>query len=108
MTKSFEEMGDDETVDELVQTLSQALKSENIDEKLVDDLVDNIIAKSGVDNPIIGNFVLIAELIDDNGDPQIMVATSERLPEWIARGMLSVADDYLSGPIGIEWTDDGG
>lgn len=106
MSKSFEEMGNEETVDELVQTLSAALKSENIDNKLVDDLVNNIIEKSGADNPIIGNFILVSEIIDAEGDPHLMVATSERLPEWIARGMLSVADDYLSNPIDIEWDDD--
>ena len=96
MSESFNEMSEDDSVDELVQTLSEAISNDK-EESIVEDLVNKIIAKCGVENPIIGNFIVVAEVITAEGDPHLMVSTSDRLPDWIARGMLAVAEDFIMG-----------
>jgi hypothetical protein len=97
----WSERADDDNVDDLIAMLSDAVRGE--DETTGQDLVDNIISdvfqSRGEDVGIIGNFVLVGEIIDENGQANLMVVTSDKLPEWIARGMLTVADEYIThGP----------
>lgn len=44
---------------------------------------------------VLGNYVLVAEIIDDDGKGELVVLTSDNLPTWVSRGMLLVADEHL-------------
>ena len=64
-------------------------------EDLVTDFLGKIIEEN--DNfGILGNFVVVGEIIDNEGKSHFMVVTSDNLPEWISKGMLVSAMDYLS------------
>ena len=64
-------------------------------EDLVTDFLGKIIEEN--DNfGILGNFVVFGEIVDNDGKSHLMVVTSENLPEWISKGMLLSAMDYLS------------
>ena len=43
--------------------------------------------------------MFIGEIINADGEAQLMVVTSDNLPEWVSRGMIMTADDYLAGGI---------
>lgn len=93
----FEDRDDEDLVDDLLASLAQALEATS-DEKLdmINELVSVVASRDEADNPIIGNFVLVAEVINGDGDANLMVATSDNLPEWIARGLLMMAEEYIA------------
>lgn len=62
-------------------------------------MVKSIVDKAGDDVLMVGNFVLSAEVIDADGESSVLVVTSDNVPEWIARGLILVAEDYLTGYI---------
>jgi len=35
--------------------------------------------------------------VGNDGEVRLMVATSENLPDWIARGMLMTAEEFIMG-----------
>lgn len=51
---------------------------------------------------VLGNFIFVGEIIDSDGDPRLIFVTSDNLPEWVARGMLSTAEDMLYNGFGEE------
>lgn len=63
-------------------------------QEMVHSLVSNIFEEA--EQPgILGNFIFIGEIIDDDGSPRLMVVKSDQLPDWIARGMLMTAEEFL-------------
>ena len=97
----WSERGDDDNVDDLIAMMAGAVNNEINTEgsDIAGDIVDNVLKSKGQDIGILGNFVLIGEIIGEDGDASLMVVTSDKLPEWIARGMLMVADEFIScGP----------
>ena len=95
----WSERGDDDNVDALIAMMAGAVNNEINTEgsDIAGDIVDNVLKSKGQDIGILGNFVLIGEIIGEDGDASLMVVTSDKLPEWIARGMLMVADEFISG-----------
>lgn len=63
-----------------------------------DVFVSDIITSFFDDNEnvgVLGNYVLVAEIIDDDGKGELVVLTSDNLPTWVSRGMLLMADEHL-------------
>tara|TARA_Y100000004_G_scaffold148100_1_gene169507 strand:+ start:761 stop:1111 length:351 start_codon:yes stop_codon:yes gene_type:complete len=97
----WSERADDDNVDDLIAMLSDAVQGqpETSGQDVVGKIIDDVFESRGEDVGIIGNFVLIGEIIDEEGQANLMVVTSDNLPEWIARGMIKLADEYISqGP----------
>lgn len=94
----FSERDDTDSVDDLLGILSDEAEvaMAESDSNIVNDLVGNIFAAHG-DGGILGSFILIGEIVGTDGDANLMVVTSDGLPEWIARGMMMTAEDYLLG-----------
>lgn len=93
----FNELGGEDSVDELLASLAQALEAQAHEEReMIHELVNTVVSREEADNPIVGNFVLVAEVISQEGEANLMVATSENLPEWIARGLLMMAEEYIA------------
>lgn len=62
----------------------------------VDDFVaDKMDHRGGV----IGNFIVIAEIVYEEGST-LGFSTSEHLPPWTAKGMLAATQEMLSLPYG--------
>ena len=59
-----------------------------------EDLVTDFLGKIIEENDNFG--ILVGEIVDNDGKSHLMVVTSENLPEWISKGMLLSAMDYLS------------
>lgn len=95
----FSEREEKDSVDDLLGILSEAaeIAMAESNSKVVNDLVGNIFKTQGDDGGILGNFILVGEVIDSGGEASLMVVTSEGLPEWVARGMIMTADDYITG-----------
>lgn len=95
----FGERGDEDSVDDLLGLLADAaeMQQEENNSNVVNELVGNIFKAQGEDGGILGNFILIGEVINADGEANLMVVTSEGLPEWVARGMIMTADDYIAG-----------
>ena len=95
----WSERGDDDNVDDLIAMMAGAVNNEINTEgsDIAGDIVDNVLKSKGQDIGILGNFVLIGEIIGEDGDASLMVVTSDKLPEWFARGMLMGADEFISG-----------
>ena len=97
----WSERGDDDNVDDFIAMMADVANANSNTEgsDIVGDIVDDVLKSKGQDIGILGNFVLIGEIIGDDGDANLMVVTSDKLPEWIARRMLMVADEFISsGP----------
>jgi len=95
----FSERDDEDSVDDLLAMLAEATKQIDEPQDMVHELVGNIFDASG-QTAVLGNFVFIGEIVDEEGLPRLMVVTSDNLPEWIARGMIMTAEDFiLGGPI---------
>jgi len=100
---------DEQLVDFLLEAYSDAVKAadgldqleETVEEEAdgsADILVSDIITSFFDDNEnigVLGNYVLVAEVIDDSGKGELVVLTSDNLPTWVSRGMLLVADEHL-------------
>lgn len=98
----FSERGDDDSIDDLLGMMAEAIKSdtENVEafsgtNEIVNDLVSNVFASKG-DMGVLGNFVLVGEVIGGDGNAHLLVVTSDNLPEWVSRGMIMAADDYIA------------
>ena len=94
----FNEREDNDSIDDLIGTLT------NNDEAMIDAnqtadnaLVENILKSRIDDVDMLGSFILVGEIIDSEGNSSLMVTTSENLPDWVARGMIMVADDFIAG-----------
>ena len=103
----WSERGDDDNVDDLLGLLADALEdSEPSDattvhaepDDMVNDLVSNVFAARG-ETGILGHFIFAGEVIGEDGFAHLMVVTSDNLPDWVARGMIMTADDYIAGGI---------
>jgi hypothetical protein len=96
--KPFSERDDDERVDDLLDMMADALNmnEETVPQDVVNDLVAKIFEERGDQIGILGNFIFMGEIINADGIPEFMVVTSDNLPEWVARGMIMTADDYLA------------
>jgi len=97
----WSERGDDDNVDDIIAMMADAVnhKVNNEGSELVGDIVEDVFKSRDQNIGILGNFLLVAEIIGEDGDSNLMVVTSDKLPEWIARGMLMVADDHIThGP----------
>lgn len=106
----WSERSDDDSVDDLLGLLADAVEANaELDElegvnvhanstDLANDLLSNVFA-AREESGIVGHFIMVAEVIGENGDPHLMVVTSDNLPEWVARGMIMSADDYIAGGI---------
>lgn len=97
----WSERADDDNVDDFIAMMADAVNHQVSSDG--SDLVGNIVADAvqsrGENVGILGNFLLISEVINDDGEANLMVVTSDKLPEWIARGMLMVADEHIThGP----------
>lgn len=97
----FSERSDEDSVDDILEMMASALQDteEYSSEEIVHNLVSKVFEERGDDISILGNFVFIGEIINADGEAQLMVVTSENLPEWVSRGMIMTADDYLAGGI---------
>ena len=95
----WSERGDDDSVDDFIAMMADAVNANTNSEgsDMVGDIVEDVLKSKGQDIGILGNFVLIGEIIGEDGDASLMVVTSDKLPEWIARGMLMVADEFING-----------
>lgn len=100
----WSERGDDDNVDDLLGLLADALEdSQSADattfhtqpDDIVNELVSNVFAARG-ETGVLGHFIFAGEIIGENGDPYLMVVTSDNLPDWVARGMVMAADDYIA------------
>jgi len=96
--KPFSSRDEEESVDDLLDMMAQALNVEEdaSAEDMVNDLVSRIFEERGDRIGVLGNFIFMGEIINADGVPEFMVVTSDNLPEWVARGMIMTADDYLS------------
>ena len=94
---------DDDSVDELLGRLADALEEEGVGvEVSPSDVVNNLVSTAFTardDTGVLGNFVLVGEIIGSDGAAHLMVVTSDNLPEWVARGMIMAADDYIAGGV---------
>jgi hypothetical protein len=59
-----------------------------------DDTAFEEIVKHSLDGQIVTNFMLIAEVVDADGE-RLSLYMSESMTPWLARGMLASADDLL-------------
>ena len=106
----WSERSDDDSVDDLLGLLADAVEAQAAQEEsgnvhvhdnstdLAHDLLSNVFA-ARQESGVVGHFIMTAEVIGENGDPHLMVVTSDNLPEWVARGMIMAADDYIAGGI---------
>ncbi len=103
----WSERDDDDNVDDLLGLLADALEdSQSSDatvlhtqpDDMVNELVSNVFAARG-ETGVLGHFIFVGEIIGENGDPHLMVVTSDNLPDWVARGMIMAADDYIAGGV---------
>lgn len=62
---------------------------------IVNEIVSNVFT-SREQMGVLGHFILAGEVIHENGEATLMVVTSDNLPDWVARGMIMSADDYIS------------
>ena len=104
----WSERSDDDSVDDLLGLLAEAVEAQAVKEEsegvhlhdnstdLAHDLLSNVFA-ARQESGVVGHFIMAAEVIGENGDPHLMVVTSDNLPEWVARGMIMAADDYIAG-----------
>jgi hypothetical protein len=92
----FSERDDEDSVDDLLAMLAEAVSETDNPQDMVHELVGNIFDSTG-QSAVLGNFVFIGEIVDENGLPRLMVVTSDNLPEWIARGMIMTAEDFIMG-----------
>jgi len=60
-----------------------------------DDKVFQQIVKDALPGRMISNFVLIAEIIDNDSE-QLSLFMSDRMTPWLARGMMKSAEDMIS------------
>lgn len=96
---NFSEMSGEDNIDDLLATLSEAIGEKTGQPAGIGEVVKSIVDKAGDDVLMVGNFVLSAEVIDADGESSVLVVTSDNVPEWIARGLILVAEDYLTGYI---------
>ena len=94
--KPFSERDDEESVDDLLNMMTEALNEDTPPQDIIDNLVRKIFEERGDQIGVLGNFIFMGEVINSEGIPEFMVVTSDNLPEWVARGMIMTADDYLS------------
>lgn len=98
----WSDRSDDESVDDLLGLLADALEETKAPTKhgtpseVVDELVSNVFDSRG-ETGILGHFIFAGEVIDEDGTAHLMVVTSDNMPEWVARGMIMAADDYIAG-----------
>ncbi len=92
----WDERGDDDSIDDIIGMFRSAMVPDPSSEEVVLDEVVSKAWKNFEDAGILGNYVFVGEVIAKDGTPQLMVMTSDDLPSWIARGMVSTADDYLA------------
>jgi|SRR6056300_1649750 hypothetical protein len=92
----FSERDDEDSVDDLLAMLADAVTDTDSPQDMVHELVNNVF-ESTDQIAVLGNFVFIGEIVDEEGLSRLMVVTSDNLPEWIARGMMSTAEDYIMG-----------
>lgn len=95
----FNEYDGDESIDELIGMLSDAVKDSDSfvaePDEVVNTLFSNVF-EARDEQGVLGNFILVGEIIASDGVAQLVVVTSENLPEWVARGMIMAADDYIA------------
>ena len=92
----FSERGDDDSVDDLLAIIQDAINPVDNAEELVEELVGAVM--QNIENMgVLGNFVFIGEVVDANAQSTLMVVTSDNLPDWIARGMMMTAEEYIIG-----------
>jgi hypothetical protein len=60
-----------------------------------DDEVFRQIVQEALPGRMVTNFVLIAEVIDDEYE-HLSLFTSERMTSWLAKGMLKSAEEMIS------------
>ena len=104
----WSERGDDDNVDDLLGLLADALEDSKPSadsttlhadpNELVNELVSNVFAARG-ETGVLGHFIFAGEVIGEDGFAHLMVVTSDNLPDWVARGMVMAADDYIAGGI---------
>tara|TARA_R110000868_G_scaffold164477_1_gene397137 strand:+ start:175 stop:519 length:345 start_codon:yes stop_codon:yes gene_type:complete len=98
----WSELGDDDSVDALLGVVADALQENDSPTKnstpteMVNDLVSNVFDARG-ETGILGHFIFAGEVLDADGSFNLMVVTSDNLPEWVARGMVLATDDYIAG-----------
>lgn len=94
---NFSDIPDDANIDDLLAVLSDAVDNNARQDRGINEIVNSIVDKAGDDVLMLGNFVMSAEIIDSEGGSSVLVVTSDNIPEWIARGLILVAEDYLTG-----------
>lgn len=94
---NFSEIPDDANIDDLLAVLSDAVDNNARQDRGINEIVNSIVDKAGDEVLMLGNFVMSAEIIDSEGGSSVLVVTSDNIPEWIARGLILVAEDYLTG-----------
>lgn len=94
----FRDRDDEDSIDDILDMMASALQDteECSSEEIVHSLVSKVFEERGDDIGVLGNFVFIGEIINADGEAQLMVVTSDNLPEWVSRGMIMTADDYLA------------
>ena len=94
----FNEREDNDSIDDLIGTLTNNGEAMIDANQTADNaLVENILKSRIDDVDMLGSFILVGEIIDSEGNSSLMVTTSENLPDWVARGMIMVADDFIAG-----------
>ena len=85
----FRERGDEDSIDDILEMMASALQDteECSSQEIVHNLVSKVFEERGDDIGVLGNFVFIGEIINADGEAQLMVVTSDNLPEWVSRGM---------------------
>jgi hypothetical protein len=93
----------DDDLDSLLDTIAKVAEevAAATDDRFAttESIINDIISAASTKNEnfgLIGNFVFAGEIIDHDGNHHLMVLTSENLPEWVARGMLLSADEYIA------------
>jgi adenosylcobinamide amidohydrolase len=96
----FSERGDDDSDDDLIGMIADAVDASNkgTAENIINELVDSVFEARG-EGGILGNFIFAGEVIGEDGTANLMVVTSDNLPDWVARGMIMAADDFIAGGI---------
>jgi hypothetical protein len=94
----FDERDEEDSVDDLIAMLADAVHETSNPTDMVHEIIGTAM-DANESAGVLGNFVFIGEIIDSEGSANLMVITSEGLPEWIARGMMMTAEDYIIGGV---------
>ena len=92
----FSERDDDDSIDDLLAMINDAIVTTDNPEEMIQEVIGDVLQNHEAAG-VLGNFVFIGEVVGNDGEVCLMVATSENLPDWIARGMLMTAEEFIMG-----------